>query len=95
MTTVGEGDRLFDEGTLDAACEKYDFPRIEKLACLADEWGITLSQLVIAYMLAIPGMGPVIPSVSSVAQLESNAYGGRITFSREENRTIEEVLAEK
>jgi len=92
---VGQGDRLFDEGTLEAACEKHDFPRIQKLARLAQAWGLPLNQLVIAYMLAIPGMGPIIPSVSSVNQLESNARGGRITFSREETRAIEEILTGK
>lgn len=95
LSTVGKGDRLFDEGTLDAACEKHDFPRIQKLTRLAKSWDLPLNQLVIAYMLAIPGMGPVISSVSSVSQLESNARGGRITFSREEICEIEEILTEK
>ena len=62
---------------------------------VAKAWGLPLNQLVIAYMLAIPGMGPVIPSVSSVDQLASNARGGRITFSREEMRAIKEILAAK
>jgi aryl-alcohol dehydrogenase-like predicted oxidoreductase len=95
IAAVGKGDRLYDEGTLDAAREMHDFPRIQKLARLSKKWDITLNQLVIAYMLTIPGMGPVIASVSSVSQLESNAKGGRITFSREEIREIEEVLTEK
>jgi aryl-alcohol dehydrogenase-like predicted oxidoreductase len=95
MAAVGKGDRLYDEGTLDAACEKKDFPRIKKLARLAKHWGIALNQLVIAYMLAIPGMGPVIPSVSNVAQLESNARGGRITYTGEEIHAIEEILTAK
>ena len=95
ITAVGKGDRLFGEGTLEAACKKHDFPRIQKLARLANTWDLPLNQLVIAFMLAIPGMGPVIPSVSSVSQLESNARGGRITFSREEIRAIEEILGVK
>ena len=70
------------------------FHGFQKLARLAASWGLPLNQLVIAYMLAIPGMGPVIPSVSSVSQLESNARGGRITFSREEIGAIEEILTE-
>jgi aryl-alcohol dehydrogenase-like predicted oxidoreductase len=94
MAAVGKGDQLFDEGTLEAACEKQDLPRIKNLANLAGEWNITLNQLVIACMLSIPGMGPVIPSVSSVSQLESNAKGGRITFTRQEIRAIEEILNE-
>ena len=46
-------------------------------------------------MLSRPGVGPIIASVSSVGQLESNAYGGRITFSKEEILKIEEILTEK
>jgi aryl-alcohol dehydrogenase-like predicted oxidoreductase len=95
IAAVGKGDRLYDEGTLDAAREMHDFPRIQKLARLSKKWDITLNQLVIAYMLTTPGMGPVIASVSSVSQLESNARGGRITFYREEIREIEEILTEK
>ena len=92
---VGAGDRLYDEGTLDSDREMYDFPRIQKLAFLSKKWSITLNQLVIAYMLSLPGMGPLIPSVSNVSQLESNARGGRITFSQEEILEIEEILTEK
>ncbi|CAB1061787.1 hypothetical protein D1BOALGB6SA_6562 [Olavius sp. associated proteobacterium Delta 1] len=95
LSTVGKGDRLYDEGTLDAACKMHEFQRIKKLARLAKEWNLTLNQLVIAYMLAIPGMGPVIASVSSVSQLESNATGGRITFSPQEIWEIEEILTPK
>jgi 1-deoxyxylulose-5-phosphate synthase len=92
---VGEGDRLYDEGTLDTDRKKNDFPRIKRLALLSKEWGIALNQLVIAYMLSMPGMGPVIASVSNVSQLESNVFGGRIAFSREETLKIEEILTVK
>jgi aryl-alcohol dehydrogenase-like predicted oxidoreductase len=95
LTGVGPGDRLYDEGTLDSALERYDLPRIKKLADLSKEWDISLNQLVIAYMLSRPGVGPIIASVSSVGQLESNAYGGRITFSKEEILKIEEILTDK
>jgi aryl-alcohol dehydrogenase-like predicted oxidoreductase len=95
VTDVGEGDRLYDEGTLDSARETYDFSRIKQLAELAKGWGITLNQLVIAYMLSMPGMGPVIASVSNVSQLESNAFGGQIAFSKEEIFYIEKILFEK
>jgi hypothetical protein len=77
---------------------KIDIPvrtYLSKLARLAKQWDIALNQLVIACMLAMPGMGPVIPSVSSVSQLDSNAKGGRINFCREEIREIEEILTEK
>jgi len=95
VADVGEGDRLYDEGTLDSARNMYDFSRIKKLAELAKGWSITLNQLVIAYMLSMPGMGPVIASVSNVSQLESNALGGRIILSEDEILKIEEILVQK
>jgi aryl-alcohol dehydrogenase-like predicted oxidoreductase len=95
MAAVGPGDRLYDEGTLDAAFRKHDIQRIQKLAQKSKKWNITLNQLVIAYMLSIPGMGPVIPSVSNVSQLESNAMGGRIMLSRQEILEIKEILTQK
>jgi len=95
IDAVGKGDRLYDEGTLDSAIKAHDFPRIKKLAGLAKGRGITLNQLAIAYMLSIPGMGPVIPSVSSVDQLESNTLGGRIQLSENEIAAIKDILTGK
>ncbi len=88
---AGPGDRLFDEGALPAD-DTQTMSRLRRLAALARAWGIALSQLALAYMLSLPGMGPAIPAASSVAQLESNAVAGRITLDDEQRRQIQEAL---
>jgi len=60
---------------------------------LSKKWGISISQLSLAYMLTLPGMGPVIPASSTVEQLESNAEAGKIVLSEEQRGEIREILA--
>ena len=86
------GDRLYDEGTLKKDASPEIMARLKKLAALAREWDISISQLAIAYMLTLPGMGPVIASVSSVKQLESNAAAGKIVLSGEQTLRIRQAL---
>jgi len=74
----GAGDRLVDEGTLQEDLSPRVTSILKRLAGLAQEWGMELSQLTLSYMLSLPGMGPVIPGCSSVAQLTSNARAGTI-----------------
>lgn len=91
LKNVGRGDRLFDEGELSNISEA-NMEKVQKLAALSQDWGHELSQLVIAYMLKIPGMGPVIAASSNVAQLESNAAAGKIILSDEQISLIKESL---
>ena len=42
-----------------------------------------MSQLTLSYMMTLPGMGPVIPAASTVAQLEQNALAGKYVPSAE------------
>ena len=44
-------------------------------------------------MLTLPGMGPVIPGVSSIPQIESNAAAGKIKLSEEQCAQIRAALA--
>ncbi len=92
LSKAGPGDRLFDEGALSIVADAQTMTRLGRLAELARAWGIALSQLALAYMLSLPGMGPAIPGASSVAQLESNAAAGRITLDDEQRRQIQEAL---
>jgi len=89
---AGKGDRLVDEGELSKVVTPETLVRLRRLAELAHAWGIELSQLALAYLLSLPGMGPVIPSSSSVKQLESNAAAGKIAFDEEQLRQIQEEL---
>jgi len=92
LSNAGPGDRLYDEGVLEKVATKPVMTKLHRLAVLAHEWDLTLNQLALAYMLTLPGMGPVIPGVSSIAQLESNAAAGQITLSEEQKRQVEAAL---
>ena len=89
---AGPGDRLVDEGTFERDTAGNALERVRQLASLASKWGLSLSQLALAYMLTLPGMGPVIPSMSSVAQLESNAEGGKVDLDDEQRAQVRALL---
>lgn len=89
---AGPGDRLYDEGTLKEDTEEHKLSKIKRLAELAQSYGHSISQLVLAYMLAMPGMGPMIPSATSVAQLESNAAAGTIELDAAQIAAIRDII---
>ena len=82
------GDRLFDEGGIKEKITKETLQKLQNLSEIARELNVELSQLVIAYMLTIPGMGPVIPSSSNLKQLESNAAAAQIILSNEHRQRV-------
>jgi aryl-alcohol dehydrogenase-like predicted oxidoreductase len=89
---AGPGDRLFDEAMMDKTNDFSKMEKIRGLARLAHQWNLKLNQLVIAYMLTIPGMGPVIPASSGVDQLTSNAAAGIINLTEEQIKEIKDLL---
>lgn len=91
-STAHKGDRLYDENTLDNDTTKQVMAKLNKLAELTHSLDLKLNQLAIAHMLTLPGMGPVIASVSSVEQLESNALAGTITLTDEQISQIKQIL---
>ena len=93
LSKVKKGDRLFDEGTLENVINKEVLAKLNRLADLAKQWDMTIAQLSLAYMLTLPGMGPVIPSSSTVEQLEQNAAAGKIELTDEQKTKIEQVLS--
>ncbi|NOY08133.1 MAG: aldo/keto reductase [Spirochaetes bacterium] len=92
LSKVGRGDRLYDEGTLEKDTGKQVLKKLKRLSVLANKWDLTLNQLAIAYMLALPGTGPVIASVSTVQQLESNAAAGKIHLTDEQKALVKKIL---
>ena len=92
LDNVGPGDRLYDEKTIDNDIDNKVREQLNGLAELAHKWDMELNQLTLAYMLTLPGMGPVIPSSSNVKQLESNAAAGKIELSGEQILEVEKVL---
>lgn len=89
---VGAGDRLYDEGAYDPDAADGLLARVGRLAELARGWDIEVSQLTLAYLLTLPGMGPQIPSSSSVTQLESNAAAGRLALDEEQRAAVRDAL---
>ena len=89
---VGPGDRLYDEGNESVYRDKATHEKVKKLASLAKDWGISLNQLALSYMLTLPGMGPVIPSSSTPEQLEINARAGKIALSESQKGQIKRIL---
>lgn len=92
LSQIGAGDRLFDEGTLQRDAQAATLAKLSRLAELAHAAGLTLNQLALAYTLTLPGMGPVIPAASTVAQLESNARTGSVTLADTQIAQIQSIL---
>lgn len=92
LSKVGRGDRVFDEGTLTEDVAGGIMDRLHRLAALARAWDLELSQLALAFTLTLPGMGPVIPGASSLAQLEANASVAKITLSRDQREQVAAIV---
>jgi len=89
---AGKGDRLVDEGALAEELTPAISAKLSRLAALAREWKMPLSRLAIAWMLTLPGMGPVIASASTPAQMEANADGGKAQLTPEQRRRVAEAM---
>jgi aryl-alcohol dehydrogenase-like predicted oxidoreductase len=90
--TAGPGDRLFDEGDLKIKASTENMSKLHALAAISNKMGIELSQLVMAYMLTMKGMGPIIPSSSSVKQLESNAAAGKLILTDNQIASVKKIV---
>jgi aryl-alcohol dehydrogenase-like predicted oxidoreductase len=80
---VKKGDRLVDENRLNAELTPAVERKLAGLAQLAHKAGLSLTQLVLAYMLQLPGMGPVIAACSTPQQLTENAKAGKIRLEKD------------
>lgn len=79
--SVGQGDRLVDEGALEKMMGSQGAQQLARLDELARREGLTVAQLSLAYLLQLPGMGPLIPSASTVEQLEENSRAAAVELS--------------
>lgn len=93
ISKVDKGDRLFDEGTLEKGISEEVKQKITQLAELAKNREMDLNQLVLAYMLTLPGMGPVIPASSNVKQLEANAAAGKISLDEDQKEKVKAIIS--
>jgi aryl-alcohol dehydrogenase-like predicted oxidoreductase len=92
QSKIGPGYRIFDQGMMGELATRENLEKLNALAELAKEWDMEMVQLVLAYTLTVPGMGPVIPGASSVEQLESNAKVGQIEFTDDQILRVKELL---
>ncbi|MEW5901336.1 MAG: aldo/keto reductase, partial [Acidobacteriota bacterium] len=86
------GDRLVDEKKLDKELTSAVHKKLKRLAALARDWGLTLTQLTIAAMLHLPGMGPVIAGCSTPSQVAENAKAGKVKLRKDQMTTLSELL---
>jgi aryl-alcohol dehydrogenase-like predicted oxidoreductase len=66
--------------------------RVRCLKPIADELGITRSQLALAWLLRHSGVSSVITGATKVAQVEENVGAGEVELSPEIIERIEQVL---
>jgi aryl-alcohol dehydrogenase-like predicted oxidoreductase len=88
---IKRGDRLMDEKRVDQELTEPVLDKLTKLVVLARKEGLTVTQLVLAYMLQIPGMGPMIAACSSPKQVKENAHAGKIVLSKEQISALENI----
>jgi aryl-alcohol dehydrogenase-like predicted oxidoreductase len=92
---VGPGHRLYDEGAWKQGLSAETAAKLRKLNELAQESGMTASQLALAYMLTLPGMGPMIPAASNIGQLEANAAAGKVELTEAVRQRMAEIFGER
>lgn len=86
------GDRLYDEAGLQPLENAAIIKKITDLNKLAATLQIPMSQLVIAYMLTLPAMGPIIVASSNLQQLADNTAAAKIRLAAETVNKIETIL---
>ena len=87
-----KGDRLVDEKRLEQELTPTILAKLQNMAALAKSGGLTVTQLVLAYMLQIPGMGPVIAASSSPRQVKENAAAGKIALDNDQVRAMRNII---
>jgi aryl-alcohol dehydrogenase-like predicted oxidoreductase len=81
-----------DENRLSAELTPAVLKKLNALARLAHEADLTLTQLTLAFMLHLPGMGPVIAACSTPAQLVENAKAGRVRLDKKVVESVRGIV---
>lgn len=85
--------RIIDDNLQDEFLTDANLTAVEGLVEVAEEKGISLPQLAIAWLLANPIVPSVIAGVSKMSQLEDNAKAAQVTLSEADLKRIDEILA--
>jgi len=86
------GDRLVDENRLSSELTPAVLKKLNGLAKVAHEADLSLTQLTLAYMLHLPGMGPVIAACSTPGQLAENAKAGRVRLDKKVIESVRKMV---
>jgi voltage-dependent potassium channel beta subunit len=68
--------------------------RVDRLKPIADELGVSLAQLALAWCLRQPGVSSVIVGATTVKQIEENAKASGVKLSAEVEEKIDAVFAD-
>lgn len=66
---------------------------LDKMRPIAEEHGLTLAQLVIAWTIAQPGLTHALVGARNTRQAQENAVAGNITLSRNELETLNQYAS--
>jgi aryl-alcohol dehydrogenase-like predicted oxidoreductase len=66
--------------------------RVDRLKALAHSWGITTSQLAIAWVLANPAVTVVLVGAKNVRQVEENVSAADVVLSPEQLQAIDHAV---
>lgn len=67
---------------------------VEQLKPLAQEWGMTMSQMAIAWVLANPVVTTALVGAKNIQQVEQNIAAGSITLSQEQLTAINRIVGD-
>ena len=91
LKPYGKGDRLVDDGLTERLTEDV-LAKLRGLKEIADSLSLSVTQLAIAYMLSMEGMGPIIAACSNLAQLQENAAAGKVVLTPETIAAVKAIV---
>ncbi|HEY5171666.1 MAG TPA: aldo/keto reductase, partial [Acidimicrobiia bacterium] len=80
-------DRIFAPGRLERSLAVA-----EQLRTLADDWGLTMSQLAIAWCLHQPGVTAALAGTKNVDHARSNAHAGAVTLRPGQLQSLDDLI---
>jgi len=90
---IPEGSRAARESTMKGLMSESNLAKVGRLQGLADEAGMKLSHLALAWILRESGVSSTIVGASRLEQVEENAAASGIELSSDVLAKIEEILA--
>ncbi len=88
----GQGDHRAAYPQFQGEAFRQSLRLIERLRPLAEEFGLTLAQLVLRWVISRPGVTCAIPGAKHPEQVEDNVRAGEKSFAEEELERIDGIL---